>query len=177
MKFLHKSYLTLDLLLAVLALTVASCGSSDKGSDAPGSPGSSDGSGAKIAAAACNPTKAVPAEITGGCTLRLVTPAPCEEIDLTNGKSYEFAWTTDGGDCETPYKLHIGGNPIDPATGGNLYTWSLSARAGQISRKGGYSHITAADLDGLTSDNGTYHWDVFGWYGSHPASQTFRVKK
>jgi hypothetical protein len=37
--------------------------------------------------------------------------------------------------------------------------------------------VTAADLAGLTSDNGLYHWVVAGWYGSHPDDRAFYVIK
>ncbi|MFN8671145.1 MAG: hypothetical protein U0457_03565 [Candidatus Sericytochromatia bacterium] len=116
----------------------------------------------------------LPAEVSGGCNITLITPRPCEEIDLSYGKVYEFAWQTGGSYCETPYKLYIAGNPVaDP----NTFNWSLSENVGKVSRKvGGIHYISAADLQGLSTNNGLYHWVVMGYYGSHPASQTFRVK-
>lgn len=111
----------------------------------------------------------------GGCYPRLVTPAMCETIDLTNGKTYEFAWTTDGTNCETPWTFQIAGNPITP---NNLKTWQLNEdlTAG-ITRYGGLINLKAADLDGLTTDNGLYHWTVASFYDSYPASKTFKVKQ
>lgn len=115
------------------------------------------------------------ANVTGGCRIRMVTPTLCEEIDLTGGQWYEFAWTTDGSDCETPYTLIISGNP---ATEMNSKSWQLSTNVEQgITRRGGITNVTANDLNGLTTDNGLYHWVVIGYYGSHPDSGAFRVRK
>ncbi len=116
-------------------------------------------------------------EDTGGCRIRLVSPTVCEEIDLSGGKTYEFAWTTDGTNCETPYKLYIAGNPVDLQSSENIKGWSLSAKAGEISGTGGVYYVSAAHLEGLQSQDGIYHWVVAGWYGSKPNTQTFRVKK
>lgn len=115
-----------------------------------------------------------------GCTLRLVTPERCEEIDLTNGKTYEFAWTTDGIYCETPWHVCIAGNPADVNTGENIYCQDFSEDVSQgITHSGGVVYLSADALDslGLTTDNGIYHWVVASWSYSHPDSQTFRVKK
>ncbi len=129
---------------------------------------------AKARRNSCN-TVVVPAEVSGGCNITLITPAHCEEIDLSNGRSYEFAWQTGGSFCETPYKFYISGNPYSES---NVLSWSFSTETGKISRtQGGYHYITAADLAELSSDDGTYHWVVMGFYGSHPASQAFRIKK
>ncbi|MDO9103953.1 MAG: hypothetical protein Q7U57_03220 [Methylovulum sp.] len=122
----------------------------------------------------------VPDNTSGGCYVRLVEPAACTEIDLTNGKTYLFGWTTDGSYCETPWRFYIAGNPANLVTGENIYwkDFSTDSSAG-ISHTGGLVRLSAAALDslGLTSDNGVYHWVVVSWFGSHPASQTFRVKK
>jgi hypothetical protein len=124
----------------------------------------------------CNAV-ALPAQVSGGCKIRLVEPALCQEIDLSGGKTFWFGWSTDTSYCETPFKLIIAGNP---PTEQNAYTWSLSEGGsnGKIAKNtGGIKEISAADLQGLTSNNGIYHWVVLGWYGSHPASQTFRLKQ
>ena len=117
---------------------------------------------------------------TGGCHIRLVEPAACEEIDLSNGKEYTFGWTTDGTYCETPWTFYIAGNPANVMTGENIYWKDFSTDVSLgITHYGGLVRLSAASLDslGLTSDNGVYHWLVTGWYGSHPASRTFRVKR
>lgn len=122
----------------------------------------------------------IPDETSGGCNVRLVEPAACEEIDLTNGKEYVFGWTTDGSYCETPWTFYIAGNPANLATGENIYWKQFSTDISiGISHTGGLVRLSAASLEslGLTSDNGIYHWLVVSWYGSHPASRTFRVKK
>jgi hypothetical protein len=122
----------------------------------------------------------VPDETSGGCHVRLAEPANCEEIDLSQGKEYLLGWTSDGTYCETPWTFYIAGNPANLATGENIYwkQFSTNTVAG-ISHTGGLVRLSAASLDslGLTSDNGIYHWLVVSWYGSHPASRTFRIKR
>ena len=115
--------------------------------------------------------------ITGGCRIRLVTPAAGETIDLSGGKTYEFAWTNDGSDCETPYTLYLAGNPANAETNQNIVNWSLSVQVGQISRTGGYVNMSASDFANVTSTDGSYQWVIVGYYGSHPASQVFHVTK
>ena len=118
----------------------------------------------------------VQAEITGGCNITLLTPRPGETIDLRNGRSYEFAWTTNGTYCETPYQLYIAGNPANLQTGENIYSWSLSESSGQISKTGGgFRYFTSQDFEGIISNDGTHHWVTVGYHGSHPASQSFKV--
>lgn len=117
---------------------------------------------------------------SGGCSFRLVTPAVCEQIDLTNGKSYEFAWTTDGDWCETPWTLCMAGNPANIDTGENIYCEDFSADVDRyITHLGGVVYLDAAAFNslGLTTNNGIYHWVVISFYGSNPNSRTFRVKK
>lgn len=117
---------------------------------------------------------------SGGCNIRLVEPAACEEIDLSNGKEYTFGWTTDGSYCETPWTFYLAGNPANALTGANTYAQDFSTDVNLgITHYGGLVRLSAAALDGLglTSDNGVYHWLVAGWYGSHPASRAFRVKR
>jgi hypothetical protein len=118
----------------------------------------------------------LPAEAVGGCAIRLVTPARCEEIDLTGGQTYEFAWTTDTTECETPYELDLAGNPLSDE---NVVSWSLSENPDEgITRTGGGVYrVGAQDLAPLSTDSGIYHWVVLGYYGSHPDSQTFRVRR
>ena len=128
----------------------------------------------KISSSDCNVVH-LPAENTGGCRIKLITPANCEEIDLSNGKTYQFAWQTGGTFCETPFKLYIAGNPVSDE---NTRMWQYSTKAGQVSRTGGgYDEVSLQNLSQLKSNNGIYHWVVTGWFGSHPNSQTFRVKK
>ena len=118
----------------------------------------------------------LPAEVTGGCNISLRTPRSGETIDLRNGKGYQFAWTTSGTYCETPYRLFLAGNPANPQTGENIFEWQLSESVGQISKTGGgYKNIYAPDFEGITSQDGTFQWVVFGWFGSHPSSQVFKV--
>lgn len=123
-------------------------------------------------------TIAFPENFSGGCYPQCYTPAKGETIDLTNGKYYQFAWQTmNGSNCETPWFLYIAGNPFNMETGANVMYWQFSKKEGQFSGNGGYVNLTAANLEGLTSYNGVYHWVIMGWYGSHPNSVAFKIKK
>jgi hypothetical protein len=121
----------------------------------------------------CGVAPLMPSALTGGCNIRLVTPALCEEIDLSEGKAYQFAWTTDGAFCETPWELDISGTPMPE---NNLW-WKLNKNSGYITSTGGVISVTADNIAPLISNDGIYHWIISGYYGSHPASQAFRVRK
>jgi hypothetical protein len=123
--------------------------------------------------APCPAQQLVPPAISGGCHVRLVTPAQCEVVDLRGGRTYEMAWTTDGTRCETPWTLQVAGEPLSAQ---NLRSAKLSinTEAG-ITSYGGILRISAADLEGLTSTSGLYHWSVASFYGSHPGAHTFQV--
>lgn len=115
---------------------------------------------------------------SGGCAIRLVTPAKCQEVDLTGGQVVEFAWTTDGTYCETPYTVYLAGDNANIQTGENIASWNFSENVSNgITHNGGIVRATAADLAGVTSASGVYHWVVAGYYGSHPASVAFRMRK
>lgn len=154
-------------------------GASEDGTAGDGSAGgdgagdgseSGDGSGGGDCSASL-----VPDNTTGGCNIRLVTPAACETIDLSNGQVYEFAWTTDGTNCETPWTLQIAGDPLSEQ---NLVSgdFSTDVNAG-ITSMGGIVYISAQDVSILTSTSGLYHWTVSGFYGSYPASNAFYIKR
>lgn len=119
---------------------------------------------------------AIPANDTG---IVLVTPAVAETIDLRNGNSYEFGWTTNGKFYETPWSLFLVGHPADPTTGLNIVHWNFSINGSTITSNGGIVYLNATDIanSGVTTDNGFYSWVVVGWYGAHPSSRTFRVLK
>lgn len=147
-------------------------GGGSSGNAQNGDAGSSQG--AQIEAQDCH-TPLVAARLSGGCNIRLVSPQPCEEIDLSNGRSYELAWTTDGSGCETPWTIYVGGNPLRDD---NILSAKLSENVSQgITKTGGIVNVTAADLAQLKSDNGYYTWTVASYYGSQPASVTFKVNK
>ncbi len=136
-------------------------------------PGGGGSPGGNPGAASC--AQQITPNPTGGCAPRVVTPAVCAEVDLTNGQSYEVAWTTDGTGCETPWTACVAGNPVsDPNS--VCVKLSENVNAG-ISRTGGIANIAASDLEGLTSDNGVYHLLIASFYGSHLGSVAFRVKK
>jgi hypothetical protein len=123
--------------------------------------------------ATCPAQQLVPPELSGGCNIRLVTPAQCEVVELRGGRTYEVAWTTDGTRCETPWTLSVAG---DPLTEQNLRVIQLSTNTeAGITSYGGILRISAADLDGLTSATGLYHWSVSSFHGSHPGSHTFQA--
>ncbi len=121
-------------------------------------------------------TPVAPEALSGGCAPRLVTPAACEVVDLTAGKAYEFAWTTDGTGCETPWQFQLAGNP---PTADNTYGVKISENPNAgVSKTGGILNVNAADImgTGVKSSDGTYTWLVQSFYGSHPASNTFKIK-
>lgn len=132
------------------------------------------GAGAGVRSDDCR-VQLLPPNPAGGCRLRLVTPAPCETVDLSGGRRYEFAWTTDGSGCETPWTIQVAGNPITPE---NLRSAQLSTDVERgITRTGGVLYLSSADLDGLRSDNGLYHWSVQSHYGAHPGTHTFTMRR
>lgn len=145
---------------------------SDGGASTP--PGTSPSPSGTPTTGDCHVQVIAPA-LSGGCAPRLVTPAACEVVDLSGGKTYEVAWTTDGTGCETPWKLCVAGSPVtDPNSA--CVSLSENVSAG-ISKTGGILNISASDLAGLTSDNGLYHGLVASFYGSHAGSVAFTVKK
>lgn len=116
----------------------------------------------------------LPANIIGGCNLRLSEPKNCEKIKLP----YVFGWTTDGTYCETPWTFVLAGNPVNVVTEQNTWQWSLSEDVDNlITHYGGVKRITAKDLKHVKTNNGVYHWVVMSYYGSHPASRAFMIKK
>lgn len=119
-------------------------------------------------------TVALPDNSVNGCYIELRTPKKCDEVDVSNGKLYEFAWSTNGTTCETPWSLTIAGNP---PTANNQKTFTLSTNGGTITQKGGIINANSATFDGLTSYNGVYHWVISSYYGSYPASVAFKLKK
>lgn len=167
---------------ALGALTLAACSSDGGDGGGPGTggfAGNQSGAGGAAPAGgspgAATCAQAIPPEPSGGCSPRIVTPSTCADVDLTAGKVYEVAWTTDGSGCETPWTACLAGNPVSDANSACVKL-SENVNAG-ITRTGGIANISASDFDGLTSDNGVYHLLVASFYGSHLGSVAFRVKK
>jgi hypothetical protein len=167
---------TLALLLAGCSGEGTTTGSSDASAPTQGTGDGSPGTGSSSGSPNVDcTTQQIPPDPSGGCAPRLVTPQACEAVDLTGGRVYEIAWTTDGTGCETPWKLCVAGNPLSDS---NSFCVDLSTNVNAgISRTGGIINVTASDLDGLTSDNGVYHALVASFYGSHHGSVAFRVTK
>jgi hypothetical protein len=134
----------------------------------------SGSSGALPTGGSCS-TQAIAPNPSGGCAPRLVSPAQCETVDLTGGKTYEFAWTADGSGCETPWTVCVAGNPVTDENS-RCVELSTDTSAG-ISRTGGIIRVSASDLSGLSSSDGTYHWLVSSFYKSHLGSVGFIVRK
>jgi hypothetical protein len=157
-----------SLIALIAAVATTSCSQSGGGSGGNGGLGKPGGG-------ACSAQPALAANLTGGCRIRMVTPGDCAEVDLSNGQVYEFAWTTDGTGCETPFKIIAAGSP---PTGENSVELTVPTNGPAITRQGGLINVTLAELKtlGLTSDNGEYHWVVMSFHGAHPQSQVFRVK-
>ncbi|MBX3232902.1 MAG: hypothetical protein KIT84_42230 [Labilithrix sp.] len=165
----------------LLAISIVACGGGSTGTGTPSGDGSTSGSASSSSTSSSSGepggcgAQAIAPNLTGGCAPRIVTPALCEEVDLTGGKTYELAWTTDGTGCETPWKLCAAGNPVsDPNS--ICVNLSTDVNAG-ISRTGGILVISAADLEGLTSDTGVHHLLVASFHESHAGSVAFRVKR
>jgi hypothetical protein len=165
---LIRQHLVCGMLTFVALLTITSC-SQGGGSSGIGASEKSGGGGT------CSTRPALQANITGGCRIRMVTPSNCEEINLANGQSFEFAWTTDGTGCETPFKIIAAGSP---PTAENSVELSIPTNGAAITRQGGLINVTLAELKnlGLASDNGEFHWVVMSFHGSHPQSQVFRFR-
>lgn len=125
----------------------------------------------------CRPQSIVADATAGGCTIRMVSPNFCDVVDVSRGQTYEVAWTTDGSTCETPWDVYLAGNPFNAETGANIIAYNVATNGDNITQKGAVIQIDASTFDGLTSDDGTYHWLVASFYGSHPASINFKVKK
>jgi|GEM_PF-2256406 len=116
---------------------------------------------------------------TGGCRIRLVTPGSCATVDVSGGKTYEFAWTTDGTTCELPYKAYLAGHPVTKNEDGslnNVREFTIN-RGDTVSQTGGVIYVGAGAFEGLESDDGTYDWLIESFHRSGPASNVFRVTK
>lgn len=154
--------------VSMIAVATLSCGAPNP--DMPDGGGGGDGG----SSATCGAQAIAPA-VSGGCVPRFATPAVCQEVDLTNGRTFEIGWTTDGTGCETPWRLCVAGNPVSDANSACAQL-STNVEAG-ISRTGGLYYLSANDLQGLTSDNGVFHLLVASFYQSHNGTLAFRVRR
>jgi hypothetical protein len=112
---------------------------------------------------------------TAGCNIHLAQPIGCQTLDLTNGKTATLEWTASG--CATPWKLCVGGSPADFITPTNAGCLDFSVNGANITATTGIVTVRATDLATLTSPSGVYYWTVASWYGSHPATQAFKILK
>lgn len=150
------------LILALPLLLLSACGSEDKKTaktDESKNPQTCGGT-------------FYPAEVSGGCRIRLVTPGPCETVDLTEGKSYEFAWTNDGTQCEGPYLISLA---VTDGSSSETMSAQINFNNGTVSRTGGVITVTAEDIQQIQKKEGIYHWTVASFYGSRPASNPFKL--
>lgn len=113
-----------------------------------------------------------PADPNGSCRIRLVSPAPCEKVDLTAGKFYEFAWTNDGTNCEGPYLISLA---VTDGANAQEISEQVNFNGGTVSGSGGVVRVDASDLNGMELKEGIYHWTVASFYGSRPASNPFKL--
>jgi len=113
-----------------------------------------------------------PAETSGGCRIRLVSPSPCETVDLSAGKTHEFAWTNDGTNCEGPYIISLA---VTDGSESQSITEQINFNSGTVSGSGGVVTVGASDLEGISLKDGIYHWTVASFYGSRPASNPFKL--
>ncbi|MHB8873589.1 MAG: hypothetical protein ACYC8T_07875 [Myxococcaceae bacterium] len=107
------------------------------------------------------------AAVPGACNIQLMTPVPCEEVDLSGGKVYRATWTTTA-TCSDG-TVHVFGNPPGPT---NRATLPVSGTSLDVTLT-----LATTTSPPLTSTNGVYYWYVEGPDGSHPASQSFRIKR
>jgi hypothetical protein len=130
----------------------------------------------------CPSTSPLAAEWSGGCQMSLST-AVCSTADLTGGKSFELAWSTNTTFCEGPHTVYLGGDPPSSWQTGNLVTFSIlstvgpDARQGMTRNIGGYLNINAQDLANLTSASGVYYYRVASFHGSASEVRAFHVLK
>jgi hypothetical protein len=167
-------------LITALSLTLAlsACSGSDDKKSGSGTGGGGQGQ------TACGTPLTVD-HTSGGCRIRLVTPGQCSTVDVSGENIYEFAWTTDGTNCELPYTIYVAGHPASvtqnedgSVTLENVFTTKIN-RSDFVSNTGGVIRVNRETFEGLgiTSDNGTYQWQVDSFYKSGPGSNIFRLVK
>jgi hypothetical protein len=144
---------------------------------------------AVLATDACTRAPALSDQAAGNCEIRLLSPAPCQEIDLTNDQAFEFRWTTNGTSCPgsggrfTGYRLHFAGNPVGENESGFTNIGSLLTPASRdVTRAGGVARIRARDLkdqqgNPLSSSDGTFDWTVRSGLEAGPASVVFKIRR
>lgn len=105
---------------------------------------------------------------TGGCKFTQIAPANGASLTLPA----ELGFSSCG--CETPVKVFIYGNPPTPA---NSYYIEKTRGTAPLCSWTGRTSITQEDLTrfGITSDNGTYHWQIQSWHGALSAARTFTL--
>ena len=176
-----------------LALIVA-CSGDDGGTDGnDNGDDDADGSAPDAASIACD--SLIPRQFgSGGCRLVLVSPANCEAVDFSRLGYVEFAWSTETTFCEGPHKFFLAGHPsatweadngflIDLASTDGSFV-ALGDRGSQYAMTrniGGVVRLVEADLEGITTTTGQYHWTVAGFFalengGSVAGSGTFTVR-
>jgi hypothetical protein len=129
----------------------------------------------------CPTTPVAAAAPTGGCNISLTTPV-CATADLTGGKDFELAWSTNMTFCEGPHKIQVGGDPPSTWTTGNALEWSVAStstsdRAQMTRDSGGFVKFNASEIAALTSASGIYYYRVVSFYGSASEARAFRVVK
>lgn len=119
----------------------------------------------------CPTGPVLPAAPAGGCNLTLTTAA-CSTADLSGGKSFELAWSTNQTFCEGPHKVYLAGDPQSSWTSGNAVEFEIDSTIGPNERQGmtrnigGYLNINTGDIDQLTSSTGIYYYRVSDFYGA-----------
>lgn len=155
-----------------LALALGACSSKNDDNKAAGTGGGGQGqTGCRAPVAEDN--------TTGGCRIRLAAPANCSSIDLSGGKTVRFEWTTDGTNCELPYKAYIAGNPVTRNADDsldNVVEFQINARPGEVSNTGGTVEVNAEYFNQVTSTDGTYDWVISSFHGSRPESNVVKVQ-
>jgi hypothetical protein len=126
----------------------------------------------------CPTTPILAAAHTGGCQIDTTTPV-CAVADLSNGKSFELAWTTSFTFCEGPHEVVVTG---DPPSAANSVSWKITSSysgndASMTRNSGGFMRITAKDIAPVTSTTGIYYYGVADFHGSRSEGRAFQVVK
>ena len=154
-KMLMKIFLYLAMFISFQSLI--SCGNG-------GSSGGSSSETVTSGVEAC-PQTAID-QVNTGCNLNIDLPKDCATVSLNS----EFSWIGDA--CHTPYYLQVTGSPPSEDVYNEIQVNTIPINANAWAEPFGLNFI-----DGLTTDNGWYHWRICNAYGNGCSkSQAFKYK-
>lgn len=169
-------------------------GSGGGGGGSSGGGGGTSGGGGGTGTTTCT-TELQQIDGSGGCRLRITSPADCATLDWNALGSLYLEWSTDGSSCEAPHHLFFLGSPANTwngevtdtngtditlaSTNGNeVAIGNRGSSYAVTSTAGGYLKLVRDDVAAITTVNGQYHFFVTGFYalnngGSRSASRSF----